>query len=189
MAIAMKDLEIRGAGNLLGGEQSGPHRRRRLRPLRPAGRRGGRRVQGRRRGGAPEVRIELPVDAHLRTTTSPASGCGSRCTSGWPRCATDADVDEVRDELRRPLRRRRPSPWRRCSRGALPGPGRQAGVRRSRRRQVRPVRAGRPARVARRTARPAAPEERRQGAGQHDPRAAAADRRRRGAADHRDRPA
>ena len=36
MAVAMKDLEIRGAGNLLGGEQSG-HRRRRLRPLRAAG--------------------------------------------------------------------------------------------------------------------------------------------------------
>ncbi len=46
MAIAMKDLEIRGAGNLLGGEQSRPHRRRRVRPLRPAGRRGGQRVPG-----------------------------------------------------------------------------------------------------------------------------------------------
>ena len=43
-----------------------PHRRRRLRPLRPAGRRGGRRVQG--RGAEPrcaDVKVELPVDAHL----------------------------------------------------------------------------------------------------------------------------
>ena len=39
--IAMRDLEIRGAGNLLGSDQSGPHRRGRLRPLRAAGGRGG----------------------------------------------------------------------------------------------------------------------------------------------------
>ena len=44
-----------------------PHRRGRLRPLRPAGRRGGRGVQGRPggRGAALEVKVELPVDAHL----------------------------------------------------------------------------------------------------------------------------
>ena len=90
MAIAMKDLEIRGAGNLLGGEQSGPHRRRRLRPLRPAGRRG--------RAGVPRRRRRRPTSSArcgsscrstptCRTTTSPASGCGWRCTSGWPRSA------------------------------------------------------------------------------------------------------
>ena len=66
MYVAMKDLEIRGAGNLLGGEQSGPHRGRRLRPVRADGRRGGAAVQG--RGAAEEavdVKIDLPVDAHL----------------------------------------------------------------------------------------------------------------------------
>ena len=43
-----------------------PHRGRRLRPLRAAGRRGGRRVPGRRpRRSRAEVKIELPVDAHL----------------------------------------------------------------------------------------------------------------------------
>ena len=47
--IAMRDLEIRGAGNLLGHDQSGPGGRGRLRPLRAARRRGGRRREGRRR--------------------------------------------------------------------------------------------------------------------------------------------
>ena len=65
MAVAMKDLEIRGAGNLLGGEQSGH--------IADVGfdlyvRLVGEAVhefRGRRRARAAEVRIELPVDAHL----------------------------------------------------------------------------------------------------------------------------
>ncbi len=62
----MKDLEIRGAGNLLGGEQSGHIAGRRLRPLRPAGRRGGRRASAATPTRSPtEIKIELPVDAHL----------------------------------------------------------------------------------------------------------------------------
>jgi transcription-repair coupling factor (superfamily II helicase) len=70
MAIAMKDLEIRGAGNLLGGEQSGH--------IADVGfdlyvRLVGEAVSEFRQGQSPggevepvdEVRIELPVDAHL----------------------------------------------------------------------------------------------------------------------------
>jgi transcription-repair coupling factor (superfamily II helicase) len=70
MAIAMKDLEIRGAGNLLGGEQSGH--------IADVGfdlyvRLVGEAVSEFRSEGAPgtgveqlqEVRIEIPVDAHL----------------------------------------------------------------------------------------------------------------------------
>ncbi len=67
MAIAMKDLEIRGAGNLLGGEQSGH--------IADVGfdlyvRLVGEAVQEFREDGAAveqpiEVKIELPVDAHL----------------------------------------------------------------------------------------------------------------------------
>jgi hypothetical protein len=65
MAIAMKDLEIRGAGNLLGGEQSGH--------IADVGFDLYVRLVGEAvhefRGDAPaelnEVRIELPVDAHL----------------------------------------------------------------------------------------------------------------------------
>ena len=67
MAIALKDLEIRGAGNLLGGEQSGH--------IAGVGfdlyiRMVGEAVQDFRNGGesAPEqheVKVELPLDAHL----------------------------------------------------------------------------------------------------------------------------
>jgi transcription-repair coupling factor (superfamily II helicase) len=65
MAVAMKDLEIRGAGNLLGGEQSGH--------IADVGFDLYVRLVGEAvaeyRGEAPteenEVRIELPVDAHL----------------------------------------------------------------------------------------------------------------------------
>ncbi|MGH3448029.1 MAG: transcription-repair coupling factor, partial [Nocardioidaceae bacterium] len=65
MAVAMKDLEIRGAGNLLGGEQSGH--------IADVGfdlyvRLVGEAVAEYRGDGPaeePEVKIELPVDAHL----------------------------------------------------------------------------------------------------------------------------
>ena len=68
MQIAMKDLEIRGAGNLLGGEQSGH--------IAGVGfdlyvRMVGEAVaafRGDREPEAPEVLIELPVDAHLPET-------------------------------------------------------------------------------------------------------------------------
>ena len=53
MQVAMKDLEIRGAGNLLGGEQSGHIAGVGLRPLRPARRRGRRGVPRRRRAEEP----------------------------------------------------------------------------------------------------------------------------------------
>ena len=66
----------------------GPHRRRRLRPLRPAGRRGG---PGLPRGQVPRAATRSGSSCRstptCRTTTSRASGCGWRCTSGWPRCA------------------------------------------------------------------------------------------------------
>ena len=55
MAIAMKDLEIRGAGNLLGGEQSGHIADVGLRPLRAPGRRG--------RAGVPPGRVSAVEQA------------------------------------------------------------------------------------------------------------------------------
>ena len=64
--IAMRDLEIRGAGNLLGAAAVGPHRRRRLRPLLPAARRG-RRAACRGERPAP-ARARLP-----RRSTCPAA--------------------------------------------------------------------------------------------------------------------
>jgi transcription-repair coupling factor (superfamily II helicase) len=66
MQVALKDLEIRGAGNLLGGEQSGH--------IASVGfdlyvRLVGEAVEEFKTGGAvtqaPEMRVELPVDAHL----------------------------------------------------------------------------------------------------------------------------
>ena len=48
--IAMRDLEMRGAGNLLGHRPVRPHRRGRVRPLLPDGHRGRGRAEG--RGGA-----------------------------------------------------------------------------------------------------------------------------------------
>jgi transcription-repair coupling factor (superfamily II helicase) len=67
MYVAMKDLEIRGAGNLLGGEQSGH--------IEGVGfdlyvRMVGDAVQqfkGERAEEEPEVKVDLPVDAHLPT--------------------------------------------------------------------------------------------------------------------------
>src|SRR3978361_2577357 len=65
LAVAMKDLEIRGSGNLLGGEQSGH--------IEGVGfdlyiRLVGEAVadfRGDRETAPAEVKIELPVDAHL----------------------------------------------------------------------------------------------------------------------------
>jgi transcription-repair coupling factor (superfamily II helicase) len=67
MYVAMKDLEIRGAGNLLGGEQSGH--------IEGVGfdlyvRMVGEAVaqfKGERPEEEPEVKIDLPIDAHLPT--------------------------------------------------------------------------------------------------------------------------
>ncbi len=89
MAVAMKDLEIRGAGNLLGGEQSGH--------IADVGFDLYVRLVGEAvadyRGDAveepAEVKVELPIDAHLPHDYVPeASGCGWRRTSAWPPCAT-----------------------------------------------------------------------------------------------------
>ena len=108
MQVAMKDLEIRGAGNLLGGEQSGHIAGRRLRPLRAAGRRGGGRVPRRRpgRGGrgrqgrpagrrAPAARLHpgraaaaggVPGAGRRRARTRRWRRSGPSCSTGTARC-------------------------------------------------------------------------------------------------------
>jgi transcription-repair coupling factor (superfamily II helicase) len=99
MHIALKDLEIRGAGNLLGGEQSGHvaavgfdlyvkmigEAVRELRGDGPAER--------------PEVRIELPVDAHIPHDY--VTGERLRLEAYTRIAATDslADITAVREEL------------------------------------------------------------------------------------------
>ncbi len=127
MAIAMKDLEIRGAGNLLGGEQSGH--------IADVGfdlyvRLVGEAVgEFRRTAASPrrsEMRIEIPIDAHL-----PHDYIGARA-------APAGDVQAaLRGALRRrrraaprgdgrPLRRAAGRRWTGCSRwpGSAAGPAR-----------------------------------------------------------------
>ena len=104
MAIAMKDLEIRGAGNLLGGEQSGH--------IAGVGfdlyvRMVGEAVRDFRegRGGdeAPEpteIKVELPIDAHLPHDYVPSERLRLEAYRRLAEAATHEAVDAVRDELR-----------------------------------------------------------------------------------------
>ena len=153
MAIAMKDLEIRGAGNLLGGEQSGH--------IADVGfdlyvRLVGEavaRVPRRRRAPEPaEVKIELPVDAHLPHDYVPSERLRLEMYKRLAEVRADEDVDLIREELRRPLRRAAGRGRQRCSQVArFRARARQAGLTDvTIAGQVRPVRAGRAARLARR---------------------------------------
>jgi transcription-repair coupling factor (superfamily II helicase) len=106
MYVAMKDLEIRGAGNLLGGEQSGH--------IEGVGfdlyvRMVGEAVQafkGERPEEEPEVKVDLPVDAHL-----PLSYIGAerlrlemyrKIASAREAAALDEVVAEMRDRYGEP---------------------------------------------------------------------------------------
>lgn len=59
--VAMKDLELRGTGNLLGDEQSRPYRGRGLRPVRTHGVRSRGKVQGARRERRAGGRVHRPA--------------------------------------------------------------------------------------------------------------------------------
>jgi transcription-repair coupling factor (superfamily II helicase) len=100
MAVAMKDLEIRGAGNLLGGEQSGH--------IADVGfdlyvRLVGEAVAEYRGDGAAadeaEVKIELPVDAHLPHEYVPSERLRLEMYKRLAEVRTSGQVDEVRAEL------------------------------------------------------------------------------------------
>jgi transcription-repair coupling factor (superfamily II helicase) len=99
MAVAMKDLEIRGAGNLLGGEQSGH--------IADVGfdlyvRLVGEAVAEFRGDGAaeePEVRIELPVDAHLPHDYVPGERLRLEMYKRLAEVRSDEQVAEVLAEL------------------------------------------------------------------------------------------
>jgi len=98
-AVAMKDLEIRGAGNLLGGEQSGH--------IADVGfdlyvRLVGEAVaEFRGDGGEPErdVKIELPIDAHLPHGYVQSERLRLEMYKRLAAVRTDDEVIEVRDEL------------------------------------------------------------------------------------------
>lgn len=99
MAIAMKDLEIRGAGNLLGGEQSGH--------IADVGfdlyvRLVGEAVadfRGEDSEVDEEVRIDLPVDAHLPHDYVSSERLRLEMYKRLSEVRTDDDVDEIRAEL------------------------------------------------------------------------------------------
>ena len=104
MSVAMKDLEIRGAGNLLGGEQSGH--------IAGVGfdlyvRMVGEAVRDFREGrGGPaepepaEIKVELPVDAHLPHDYVPSERLRLEAYRRLAEAATAEAVEAVRDELR-----------------------------------------------------------------------------------------
>ena len=100
MYVAMKDLEIRGAGNLLGGEQSGHIEGvgfdLYVRMVGEAVQRSSR-ASGPRR--SPRSRSTCRSTRTCRTTTSRSSGCAWRCTASWPRPATTRALDEVVAEM------------------------------------------------------------------------------------------
>ena len=101
MAIAMKDLEIRGAGNLLGGEQSGH--------IADVGfdlyvRLVGEAVHEFRGDGAEasqmaEVKIELPIDAHLPHDYVPSERLRLEMYKRLAEVRTDEDVTLIREEM------------------------------------------------------------------------------------------
>jgi transcription-repair coupling factor (superfamily II helicase) len=100
MQVAMKDLEIRGAGNLLGGEQSGH--------IAAVGfdlyvRLVGEAVaefKGERVEETADVRVELPVDAHLPHDYIPGERLRLEAYKRLASAQTDAEVEAVRAELR-----------------------------------------------------------------------------------------
>jgi len=99
MAVAMKDLEIRGAGNLLGGEQSGH--------IADVGfdlyvRLVGEAVAEYRGDDIiddPDVKIELPVDAHLPHEYVPSERLRLEMYKRLAEVRSAKQVDEVRAEL------------------------------------------------------------------------------------------
>ncbi len=100
MAIAMKDLEIRGAGNLLGGEQSGH--------IADVGfdlyvRLVGEAVAEFRGGPTEEealdVKIELPIDAHLPHDYVPSERLRLEMYKRLAEVRSDEDVDLIREEM------------------------------------------------------------------------------------------
>ncbi|MDQ2876157.1 MAG: transcription-repair coupling factor, partial [Actinomycetota bacterium] len=99
MHIALKDLEIRGAGNLLGGEQSGH--------VAAVGfdlyvKMIGEAVRELRGDGPPEraeVRIELPVDAHIPHDYVTGERLRLEAYTRIAAIDSPAGIDAVRDEL------------------------------------------------------------------------------------------
>jgi len=100
MQVAMKDLEIRGAGNLLGGEQSGH--------IAAVGfdlyvRLVGEAVaefKGEKTEELAEVKVELPIDAHLPHDYVPGERLRLEAYRRIASASTDEEIAAVAEELR-----------------------------------------------------------------------------------------
>ncbi|MDX2709253.1 transcription-repair coupling factor [Streptomyces sp. PA03-6a] len=106
MYVAMKDLEIRGAGNLLGGEQSGHiagvgfDLYIRMVGEAVADYRAGMEAGGGEVEEAPlEVKIELPVDAHVPHDYAPGERLRLQAYRSIAAVNSEEDVKAVREEL------------------------------------------------------------------------------------------
>ena len=176
MRVAMKDLEIRGAGNLLGGEQSGH--------IADVGfdlyvRLVGEAVaeyRGEVVEEVADVRVELPVDAHVPHDYVPGERLRLEAYQLIAAITKDEEVAAVRDEL---VDRYGPMPrpvenLLEVARFRVPGPtGRADGGDPGR--LERPVRARGAARLGPGPADPASPGEPGQGRSPYDPRTAPVD--------------
>jgi transcription-repair coupling factor (superfamily II helicase) len=102
MAVAMKDLEIRGAGNVLGGEQSGHIEGvgfdlylrlvgEAVAALKGEGPEG--------EGEAAEIRVELPVDAHIPHAWVPSEKVRLQAYQRLADAHDEQALADVRDEL------------------------------------------------------------------------------------------
>ena len=109
-----------------------PHRRRRLRPLRPAGRRGGQRVP--RATWSPSSArsgSSCPVDAHLPHDYIPSERLRLEMYKRLAEVRSDDDVRPAQRGDARPVRRAAAGGQPRCCwwRGSAPGPARRASAR------------------------------------------------------------
>ncbi|HYZ91091.1 MAG TPA: transcription-repair coupling factor [Actinomycetota bacterium] len=100
MAIAMRDLEIRGAGNLLGAEQHGHIEavgfEMYVRLLEEAAKE----LRGMKSAELPEVRIDLPVDAYLPTSYIDREPLRLAAYRRIAETVMTSDVDDATEELR-----------------------------------------------------------------------------------------
>lgn len=99
IAVAMKDLEIRGAGNLLGGEQAGHIANVGFDLyIRLVGEALSR-VKGEADEEPTEVSIEVPVDSHIPASYVPEETLRLEAYKRLAAALTNDDVDEVSEEL------------------------------------------------------------------------------------------
>jgi transcription-repair coupling factor (superfamily II helicase) len=100
MAIAMRDLEIRGAGNLLGAEQHGHIEAVGFEMYVKLLEEAAKELRGVRTEEPPEVRIDLPIDAYLPASYIDREPLRLAAYRRIAETVTDSEVDDAEAELR-----------------------------------------------------------------------------------------